>query len=496
MATYDYDLLIIGGGSGGLACSKEAAALGARVAVCDFVTPTPSGTTWGLGGTCVNVGCIPKKLMHQATLVGEYAEDAKSFGWKFPGEGSKTHDWETMVNHIQDHICSLNFGYRTALREKGVKYLNSLARFVDAHTIELTDKKGEKTTCTADKIIIATGGRPKYLGLPNERECCITSDDLFSMEKAPGKTLVVGASYVALECAGFLTGLGYDATIMMRSIPLRGFDQQCAEHIAKYMETHGTSFIRGVIPSAFEKLPSGKVKVSWKATAGDGGELASDEYDTVLIAIGRYALTDECNAAAAGVEVNASSKKVVGKGTGVGGTEQSSVENIFAIGDVLHGYDELTPVAIRAGILLARRLFGGSKKQMDYVNIPTTVFTPVEYGCVGLAEEDAIAKYGADDIEVYHTAFKPLELTVPQRGDNASYAKVICVISQQQKIVGMHILGWNCGEIIQGFGIGLKMGAKFEDLEDLVGIHPTAAETFCTLKITKRSGGDYMSAGC
>jgi len=495
MATYDYDLLIIGGGSGGLACSKEAAALGARVAVCDFVTPSAQGTTWGLGGTCVNVGCIPKKLMHQATLVAEYAEDAKSYGWKFAGDGSKTHDWETMVNNIQDHICSLNFRYRTELREKSVKYLNSLARFVDAHTVELTDKKGNTSTCTADKIVVATGGRPKYLGLPNEKECCITSDDLFSLQKAPGKTLVVGASYVALECAGFLSGLGYDATVMMRSIPLRGFDQQCAEHICTYMQTHGTRFIRGVIPSAIEKLDSGKIKVSWKPTAGEG-EMASDEYDTVLIAIGRYALTDECNAAAAGIETHPSSKKIVGKGIGIGGTEQSSVENVFAIGDVLHGYDELTPVAIRAGVLLARRLFGGSDKQMDYAHVPTTVFTPVEYGCVGLAEEDAIAKYGEDDIEVYHTAFKPLELTVPQRGDNACYAKVICSLSDKKRIVGMHILGWHCGEIIQGFAIGLKLKATMDDLEDLVGIHPTAAEIFTTLKITKRSGGDYMSAGC
>mmetsp|Transcript_16361 Transcript_16361/g.39914 ORF Transcript_16361/g.39914 Transcript_16361/m.39914 type:complete len:503 (-) Transcript_16361:39-1547(-) len=493
---YDYDLLVIGGGSGGLACSKEASKLGARVAVCDFVTPTPMGTSWGLGGTCVNVGCIPKKLMHQATLLGEAIEDAKSFGWQGLPDEPKKHDWETMVNNIQDYICSLNFKYRTELREKKVTYLNSLAKFVDAHTVELTDKKGNVSTATADKIIVATGGRPKYLGLENEKECCITSDDLFSLQTAPGKTLVVGASYVALECAGFLAGLGYDTTVMMRSIPLRGFDQQMAERVCEYMLEHGTKFIRGCIPHAMEKLPSGKVKVSWKPTGG-GDAIESDEYDTVLIAIGRYALTEECCAEKAGVKVSSSSKKIIGQNSGVGGTEQSNVENIYAIGDVLDGYPELTPVAIQAGILLARRLFGGKTKQMDYVNIATTVFTPLEYGCVGLSEEDAIAQYGEADIEVYHTAFKALELTVPQRGDNTGYCKVICVKSKDELIVGMHIVGLGgIGEVIQGYGIALKLGAKKADLDDLVGIHPTVAEIFTTLSITKASGEDFQAAGC
>jgi len=495
---YDYDLLIIGGGSGGLACSKEAAKLGAKVAVCDYVTPTPKGTQWGLGGTCVNVGCIPKKLMHQACLLGEAVDDAREFGWNLPE--SKDHDWVKMKEAIQDHIMSLNFRYRSELRTKKVEYLNSHGKFIDAHTIEFTNRKGVTEQKTAAKIIVATGGRPRYLGIPNEKELCITSDDLFSLEKPPGKTLVVGASYVALECAGFLTGLKYDTTVMMRSIPLRGFDQQCAEHICRYMQDHGTKFIRGCIPAAIEKAESGRIKVSWKPTGG-GDTMDSDEYDTVLLAIGRYALTDECNVAAAGVKVNPSNKKIIGTGSGVGHTEQSNVEHIFAIGDVLDGYPELTPVAIQAGILLARRLFGGKTLQMDYRSIPTAVFTPVEYGCAGVSEEDAIAEHGEENIEVYHTAFKPLELTVPAqgipgRGDNASYCKVICNLKDNERILGMHVLGWNSGEIIQGYGIALKLNATKADLDNLVGIHPTNAEVFTTLSITKRSGEDWEAAGC
>jgi len=492
MAEFDYDLLIIGGGSGGLAASKEAAKLGAKVAVCDFVTPTPKGATWGLGGTCVNVGCIPKKLMHQATLLGEAVEDAKEFGWSLPE--TKSHNWETMVNNIQDHIGSLNFAYRTDLRTNKVEYLNMRAVFVDKNTVELTNKKGEVSRKTAKFFMIATGGRPKYLGLENEKELCVTSDDLFSMQTPPGRTLVVGASYVALECAGFLAGLGYDTTVMMRSIPLRGFDQQCAEHICGYMQEHGCKFERGVIPAKIEKGEGGKIKVSWKPTQGEG-EMQSDEYDTVLVAVGRTALTAECNVAAAGIECHPSSKKVIGTGNGVGGTEQTSVDNIFAIGDVLEGYPELTPVAIQAGILLSRRIFGGKTTAMDYVNIPTAVFTPLEYGSVGLAEEDAEKLVGAENLEVYHSAFKPLELTVPHRGDNAGYVKVI-VEKASGKILGMHYLGWHAGEVIQGYAIGMKFGMTKDDLDNLVGIHPTSAEVFTTLKITKSSGADYKSAGC
>jgi thioredoxin reductase (NADPH) len=189
------------------------------VACLDFVKPSPAGTTWGLGGTCVNVGCIPKKLMHQAGILGESFSDAKEYGWKIASEG---HDWGKMVQAIGDHIGSLNFGYRTALRDNNVTYLNAYGAFVDPHTITATKKNGKVETLTADKFVIAVGGRPSYLDAPGAKECCITSDDIFSLQEAPGKTLCVGASYISLETAGFLTALGFDTTVAIRSIPLRG----------------------------------------------------------------------------------------------------------------------------------------------------------------------------------------------------------------------------------------------------------------------------------
>eukprot|EP00900_Chrysochromulina_parva_P022467 jgi/Chrpa1/4854/Chrysochromulina_OHIO_Genome00010222-RA len=197
MASVHYDLLVIGGGSGGLAASKAAAKYGKKVAVCDFVKPSEAGTTWGLGGTCVNVGCIPKKLMHQAAQIGEIMKtDAASYGWE---ADAPKHNWETMVNNVQLHIKSLNFGYRSELMSNNVKYYNAYATFTDPKTVVAVDKKGKETVLTADAFVIACGGRPKYLDIPGCKEHCITSDDVFAMPTAPGKTLVVGASYVALE---------------------------------------------------------------------------------------------------------------------------------------------------------------------------------------------------------------------------------------------------------------------------------------------------------
>ena len=196
MKLYQYDLFVIGGGSGGIAASKEAANYGARVGIADYVKPTPIGTNWGLGGTCVNVGCIPKKMMHYAGTMYENISEYESIG--YPDNIPKKHDWDILRNNVQMYIKKLNFGYRTSLRQKKINYYNKLATLIDNHTIELTGDKGDKETITADKIIIAVGGRPKYLDIEGARELCITSDDIFSLKKSPGKTLIVGGSYIAL----------------------------------------------------------------------------------------------------------------------------------------------------------------------------------------------------------------------------------------------------------------------------------------------------------
>uniref|UniRef100_A0A8C4F2W7 thioredoxin-disulfide reductase (NADPH) n=1 Tax=Dicentrarchus labrax TaxID=13489 RepID=A0A8C4F2W7_DICLA len=476
---YDYDLIVIGGGSGGLACSKEAAMLGKKVMVLDYVVPTPKGTSWGLGGTCVNVGCIPKKLMHQTALLGTAMQDARKFGWEF--EETVKHNWETMKTAVNNYIGSLNWGYRVALRDKNVNYVNAYAEFIEPHKIKATNKRGKETLYTAAKFVLATGERPRYLGIPGDKEYCITSDDLFSLSYCPGKTLVIGASYVALECGGFLAGLGLDVTVMVRSILLRGFDQDMANRAGEHMEEHGVKFLRKYVPvEELEAGTPGRLKVTAKSTESD--EIIEGEYNTVLIAVGRDACTDKIGLDKAGVKVNPKNGKIP-----VNDEEQTNVPHIYAIGDILEGKWELTPVAIQAGKLLARRLYGGSKLKCDYINVPTTVFTPLEYGACGLSEERATELYGQENIEVYHSLLWPLEFTVPGRDNNRCYSKIICNKLDNDRVIGFHYLGPNAGEVTQGFGVAMKCGATKEQLDNTIGIHPTCAEVGSQLE-TDSSG--------
>nr|XP_034188785.1 thioredoxin reductase 1, mitochondrial isoform X2 [Osmia lignaria] len=484
---YTYDLLVLGGGSGGLAAAKEAVNLGAKVAVLDFVTPSPQGTSWGLGGTCVNVGCIPKKLMHQAALLGEAIHESTSYGWEVPDPNTIKHNWEALRSAVQNHVKSVNWVTRVELRTKKVEYFNALGYFKDAHTISGKTKTGEEKLFTAKNILIAVGGRPKYPDIPGAVEYGITSDDIFSLEKPPGKTLVVGGGYIGLECTGFLTGLGYDTTIMVRSIVLRGFDQQMANMIAGEMERRGAHFIYQAKPQKIEKQSDGRLLVHW---VDKDGQVHQDTYDTVLFAIGRKPLTQELKPENIGLKLVPESFKIDAV------DEQTNIPNVYAVGDVLHKKPELTPVAIHAGRLLARRLFGNSTEQMDYVNVATTVFTPAEYGCVGLSEEAAIAIHGEDKIEIYHAYYKPTEFFIPQKDVSNCYVKVVAFRNGDQRVLGMHFIGPNAGEVIQGFAVAIKCNLTFQKLKGTVGIHPTVAEEFTRISITKRSGLDPKPQSC
>lgn len=484
---YEYDYFVIGGGSGGLASAKEASLLGAKVALADFVQPSPQGTSWGLGGTCVNVGCIPKKLMHFSSSFGEYYSDQIECGWELPSE--KHHNWERMVTNVQKHIQSLNWGYRIQLLDKNVQYFNNLASFVDNHTVALHDKAGNFVkNVTSEHFLIAVGGRPMHGSIPGAEECCFTSDDIFSMKVIPEDILVVGASYISLECAGFLHGVGKKVTVMVRSILLRGFDLEIAEKIGEFMEKSGVQFIKNAHPARFEKTPEGKVRVFYSV---DGTE-TSEVYSGVMLAIGRYAITKPLKLENAGVITNPQNNKLI-----VDEFERSNVPNIWAVGDVSDGKPELTPVAIQAGTFLAKRLFGNSKLLMDYQNIATTVFTPLEYGCCGLSEEKAIELYGDENIEIFHTSFKPLEWNfLTAREEMACFGKIVVNLADNEKVIGIHFLGPHAGEVIQGFAVAIKAGVTKTILDLTVGIHPTCAEEITKAFVTKRSGKSAAKTGC
>ncbi|XP_067634559.1 thioredoxin reductase 1, mitochondrial isoform X2 [Eurosta solidaginis] len=483
---YDYDLVVIGGGSGGLACAKEAVALGARVACLDYVKPSPAGSKWGLGGTCVNVGCIPKKLMHQAAHLGEAVHESIAYGWQIPEPEKIKPDWNKLVQAVQNHIKSVNWVTRVDLRDKKVEYINGLGYFKDQHTIVAKMKNGTERSLTAQNILIAVGGRPRYSPIPGAVEYGITSDDIFSLDREPGKTLVIGAGYIGLECAGFLKGLGYDATIMVRSVVLREFDQQMANIIKDSLIERGVKFLFTTLPSSVEKQGD-RLLVKW--TNSTTGEEGSGIFDTVLFAIGRKGLVDDLNLGAAGVEVK--NDKIVANDA-----EQTNIPHIYAVGDILFGKLELTPVAIHAGRLLARRLYAGSTQLMDYTNVATTVFTPLEYSCVGLSEEQAVKQYGEDNIEIFHGFYKPTEFFIPQKSVRYCYLKAIAERSGGQKVLGLHYVGPVAGEVMQGFGAAVKAGLTMKILMNTVGIHPTTAEEFTRLSITKRSGLDPTPATC
>uniref|UniRef100_A0A674AZD0 Thioredoxin reductase 2 n=1 Tax=Salmo trutta TaxID=8032 RepID=A0A674AZD0_SALTR len=450
--TFDYDLVVIGGGSGGLACSKEAAQLGQKVAVLDYVEPSVKGTKWGIGGTCVNVGCIPKKLMHQAALLGTALKDAQKYGWQIPGPIS--HNWSTMAEAVQNHVRSLNWGHRVQLQDKEVKYLNIKGSLVDEHTVKGLTRTGKEVT------------------IPGAVEHGITM-----------------VHPVTRTCAGFLTGIGLDTTVMVRSIPLRGFDQQMAGLVTDYMEAYGTKFSWRSVPKSVDKLSSGALQVTW--TDEQTGKDQRDTFDSVLWAIGRAPETKTLGLEKVGVKLNKESGKIL-----VAADESTSVPNIYAFGDIGEGRPELTPTAIKAGKLLARRLAGQTNELMNYDNVATTVFTPLEYGCVGLSEEEAEGRHGKDSIEVYHAFYKPLEFTVAERDASQCYIKVVCKRGGDQRILGLHFTGPNAGEVTQGFAMGFQCGATLTHLKETVGIHPTCAEELTKVNVSKRSGLDATVTGC
>lgn len=489
----EFDLIVIGGGSGGLSVGQEAAIkYGKKVCIVDFVKPSPQGGTWGEGGTCVNVGCIPKKLLHYSSLLGEQIKDLKEAGWTL--EGKQEHSWDKMIKAVNNYVYSLNWGYKMKYLHKNITYINETGSFIDAHTIKVRDKDRNQRYIKGKNVVIAVGGRPSYVDIPGMKEHAITSDDLFWKKEAPGKTLCIGAGYIAMECGGFLQSLNNPVTVLVRSKPLRNFDQDMAQRAVTSMKNLGVKFVTGFDSSKggnVVKLGNGRLKVTYHAKDGE----VTESYDTILMAAGRGADTEGLNLEAVGIKYNEKNKIIVDD------SNKTSLDDVYAIGDVIENSPELTPVAMKEGKLLADRLFGGKTKKMDYDNIPTTIFTPLEYGMVGLSEESAEEKYGTHNIEVYHTSFKPLEwsfldMTNKPHPDNLCYSKVVCLKEDNDRVLGVHYVGPNAGEVIQGYAVAVKAGVKWETFVDTVGIHPTCSENIVDMYITKREQKEVTKDGC
>ncbi|XP_065358331.1 thioredoxin reductase 1, mitochondrial-like [Calliphora vicina] len=484
VAQFDYDVIVIGGGSAGLACAKEANELGAKVLCIDYVKPTPRSSSWGIGGTCVNVGCIPKKLMHEAALLGEAIHDATKYGWKIPNEENITINWTNIITEIQNQIKSTNWVIRVELRTKNIKYINGAASFIDDHTVRVKMKDDSEVQHSGRYIVIAIGLRPMYPNIPGAREYGITSDDLFSWPKAPGKTLIVGAGYISMECAGFLRLFGFDVTIMVREKVLRNFDQQMANIIAESLKERGIQLLIPYKPLSVEQLENGRLLVKYMNVKFSSEQ--TEVFDTVIWATGRKGDLKELNIEVINLKVD--DKLIV-----VNDEECTNVENIYAVGDITKGRPQLTPVAIMAGRLLAQRLFSHSKQKLNYENVASALFTPLEYAFVGKSEEAAIREYGEQNIEVYHSYYNPLEYSLPEKIVEYCYIKVIAQREDEQRILGIHFVGPNAGNVIQGYSVALNCGLNIETLFNTVGVNITNAQEITRTYITKRSGLDPSS---
>jgi len=405
-----------------------------------------------------------------------------------------------MKNKIQNYIKELNSNYENQLRDQGVDYINAYGQFLNAHKVlaRFDNNNNNNTTTTkeitAKYIVIAVGGRPKYpADIKGAKEYAITSDDLFSLDHNPGKTLCVGASYVSLECAGFLNGIGLDVTVMVRSILLRGFDQEMATKIGDYMENYKQiKFIKDSVPIRITRVKDGKpgqFLVEYKNTTQN--KVSQEIFNTIVLAIGREPCTKDLNLTKLGIKINPDTQKILTN------YEQTNIDNIYAIGDVIEEKSangrvlELTPVAIKQGQLLADRLFNNSQIKMNYNAVPTTVFTPLEYGCIGYSEEEAEYKYGKENIKIYYSDYLPLEWAITNKQyitssneyklEKICCTKLICDKNDNERIIGLHVLMPNAGEITQGYAVAIKLKATKEDFDMTIGLHPTCSEALVSM---------------
>jgi glutathione reductase (NADPH) len=450
MPDFTYDLFVIGGGSGGVRAARMAAQRGARVAVAEAAA---------LGGTCVNVGCIPKKLYSLAAHYHAGFEEAAGFGWDV---APARLDWDRLKANRAAEITRLNGVYRQLLTGAGVEILAGWARLQDGHTVQV-QAAGSAQCYTARHVLVATGGTPFVPHFPG-RELVMSSDQVFDLAPFPQRLLVVGAGYIACEFASIFQGLGAQVTQVLRgALPLRGFDEDVRAFLAAEMGKAGVAL-----------RPDRQVRevrragAALEAVLDDGAVLATD---AVLYATGRVPNTSDLGLDAAGVNLSAHG------GIVVDAHYQSNLPSVHALGDVTARV-QLTPVALGEAMVLVDRLFGTGERRMDYALIPTAVFTHPNVGTVGLSEAQARERHG--QVRVFKSEFRPLRHTLS--GSSERCLMKLVVDAATDRVVGLHMVGADAGEIVQGFAVAMKAGATKAQFDATIGIHPTAAEEFVTMR--------------
>ena len=449
MTEYDFDLFVVGAGSGGVRLARMSAATGAKVAVAEDRY---------LGGTCVNVGCVPKKLFVYASHVAEELEDGAGYGWSNSGE--LNFDWNTLVENKNKEISRLNGIYQNLLVNSGAKIVEGSASLVDAHTVSVAGQH-----YTAERIVIAAGGWPRQLNILGS-EHVLTSNEFFFLDSLPETAVMLGGGYIAIELAGILQGLGVKTKVIYRGDKvLRGFDEEVRDFVTEQVANKGIEFILNDNIASVSKVSEGKYAVELES-----GELL--DTGLVLSAIGRVPKTEGLGLENVGVELSRNGAVLVND------EFQTSVESIYAVGDVIDKV-QLTPVALAEGMFLANLFFGEKPPTpVDYNNIATAVFCQPNIGTVGLSEEHAKESY--PNIDVYVSSFKPMKHTMSGR-DERSMMKLV-VNKDTDVVLGAHMVGPDAGEIIQGLAVAIKAGATKSAFDSTIGIHPTAAEEFVTMR--------------
>ena len=449
MVKSDYDLIVIGGGSGGIATANRAAENGARVLLFESKK---------LGGTCVNVGCVPKKVMWYASDIAENIELAKQYGFTV---GDVGFDWQTLVGRRQDYIGRLNELYKKNLVKNNVDVIFDHASIVDTNTVEASGQQYH-----GKYILLAVGGGPHIPNIPGA-ELGIDSDGFFELTQQPKKVLVIGAGYIAVEIASVLNGLNSDVTLAVRKQkPLRQFDMMVSDALVETMQAQGIRLLNNSVPRLIERNKSG-LAIQFE------NDVMLDGFDQIIWAAGRKPKIEGLGVQNAGIEVNEHGYLEVDK------YQKTNVDNIFAVGDVT-GRVELTPVAIAAGRRLAMRLFAGQADAcLDYNNVPTVVFTHPPIATIGLTEAQA-REVHKDKVKVYTSKFNPMFYALSEH-KIATHMKLVCV-GDEEKVVGCHMIGQDVDEILQGFAVAIKMGATKKDFDNTVAIHPTSAEELVTMR--------------
>ena len=445
MAEYDYDLFVVGAGSGGVRAARVASELGARVAI---------GEMDRMGGTCVNVGCIPKKLFVYGSHFSYDLEDARGYGWTT----ESTFDWATLRANKDREIARLNGIYQGLLERAGVDLITGQARLLDPHTVEI-----DGTRRSAARILIASGGRAIVPDIPGS-EHALTSNALFSLEQLPKRMMIVGAGYIALELGSVLGALGVDVTLVHRGEEiLRGFDRDLRCHLHDELEAKGMRILLETQVTALRKAES-----AFEAQL-DNGEVL--ETDFPVFAIGREPNVEGLGLEELGIELGHRGGIVVDDDF------TSSVPSIHAVGDVTD-HIQLTPVALAEGMHFAHHFYGQGKHRIDYMSIPTAVFCQPELATVGLTEAEAWHR--CQDVRVYKSVFTPLKLTLSERNEH-TIVKLV-VDASNDRVIGCHMAGHGAAEIIQGLAVAMKAGATKAQFDATIGIHPTSAEEFVTLR--------------